>query len=111
MKTEQIQYQQGDVNIEPFDGIIHGYGREITDGVVRQGSATGHSHRIVGSEFTLRRFWQAGQQDAIIADILSDDCELVHEEHGTIDLPPGLWLFTVVREFDPLTGRTSYVYD
>lgn len=103
------QLQQGDVNIvkvENFDDIKHGTKKMKTD-IIRDGEATGHHHRIVGTDFEL--YQAEGEQ--VIARILSGDCRIVHEEHKSIDLPAGDYLFSPTVEYDHFAERARMVRD
>ena len=98
MKTE-LQLQQGDINIVIVslpDGATKD--RKSDSHVIREGSATGHSHRLTGNCDVYRLRWP----QRIFA-VCRSKCELVHEEHKTIILKPGTYEFIPVSEFDPIT--------
>jgi len=90
----KVQKQQGDVNIWKTTRLPKG-AKEIGTNVVREGEVTGHMHEIVGSDFQLY-----SHDDQVVAKIRSDDCELVHPEHGPIELEPGIWEFGGTHEYD-----------
>ena len=102
--------QQGDVNIVQIDAVpdLPDWFKpaEIESGVIREGTATGHSHRIVGTEF---RLFRHGRR--MFAEIKSEDCKMVHEEHETIDLPVGKYEFVATVEYDHFADRSRYVLD
>jgi hypothetical protein len=104
------QLQQGDINIvrtktRPEPDKL----KEIDGGVVAEGEALGHKHRIIGTEFKLHKI--VGLTDVLFADIVSDDCRIVHEEHGTIDLPIGEYYFSPTIEYDHFAERSRIVRD
>lgn len=112
--------QQGDVNIWTVPALPDG-ARKIEGedaGVVRLGEATGHMHRIVGEDVTIYAIGpEDGAQAALrhgermFAMVGDGGAELVHEEHGTQTLAPGIHEFSPVHEFDPFEERTGYVFD
>ena len=105
-----MQLQQGDVNIIKPDKLpeFSEWSKpvKIETGVVRKGTATGHSHRIVGDEFTLFR-----QDMRLFAKIISDDCRVVHEEHKSIELKPGKYEFVETVEYDHFREESRRVVD
>lgn len=104
--------QQGDVNIIEIEEFpkFETYHRinKIENGVVREGTATGHSHRIVGTEFELFTITWPTQ---MFVEIKSTDCKLVHEEHETIDLPVGKYEFVQTTEYDHFREESRRVVD
>ena len=112
------QLQQGDVNIIQLDRQeylsndtdiaerIQRQERGDSDGIVREGSTTGHRHRIVATDF---RMLPAGS--VMFCDILSDDGQMVHEEHEAIPLPRGLYMFKPTFQYDHFANRSRYVRD
>ena len=68
---------------------------EQLDKIVAEGSITGHHHKIVNGEvYRQRRDWN-GRIGTIVA---KEGCQLVHEEHDTIDLPIGIYKVIKQRE-------------
>uniref|UniRef100_A0A6M3JEL6 Uncharacterized protein n=1 Tax=viral metagenome TaxID=1070528 RepID=A0A6M3JEL6_9ZZZZ len=106
----QVQKQQGDVNIVTIDAFpeINEYSTQtvIETGVVQEGTATGHSHRIVGTKFKLFR-----QHGLLFADIISENCKMVHEEHESIELEPGKYEFVRTAEYDHFAEESRRVMD
>lgn len=108
------QLQQGDVNIitERFKWVNNSPAigtermKKRDGGIVREGETTGHAHRILGTDFQL---YQLGAR--LFGRILSGDCRIVHEEHGTIELPVGDYEFTPTVEYDHFTERSRRVVD
>jgi hypothetical protein len=100
-------WQQGDVNIvrctdsQLLEKIPY---RESA--VIREGSTTGHRHRIVGTDFQLFE-----TMDRIFARILSIDCLIVHEEHDAIALPVGDYEFLPTIEYDHFAEEARAVRD
>jgi hypothetical protein len=68
--------------------------------VLAEGETTGHCHAILDNPAVL--FRQADLDE--MADrflMVEEEVELVHEEHGTITLPPGAHLVRHKREYQP----------
>ena len=87
-------YQQGDVLIRLVDAIPEGL-TERKDGILAEGEATGHAHRIVGDEAKLF--------ESSVGDVFMDvprRIEVVHEEHKKISVPPGKYQVSIVQEYD-----------
>lgn len=79
------------VETETSFGHIH----EQENKIVAEGSITGHHHRIVnGRVYRQRRDWNGviGYVDA------QEGCQLVHDEHDTIELPVGFYEVVKQRE-------------
>lgn len=103
-----MQLQQGDVNIiKTLQRPVKL--KELEGDVIREGEATGHAHRIVGTDFTL--YHVAEMEEVLFAEIKSDDCAVVHEEHGTIELPVGEYMFSPTVEYDHFADRSRAVRD
>ena len=100
------QYRHGDVFLReavmPVTAV-----EAVRDGdvVLAYGEVTGHAHRI--KERTVR-MWSAGDQRYITVEKPSD---LMHEEHGTITLPPGSYEIIQQREYDYLAEMPRAVAD
>lgn len=120
-------YRQGDIFFVPLTvertpwRLRPGNGTGITDalleknavkgGIIARGETTGHMHKIDPVD--------QGRRSAILGTVVGlvgmvmrvfSPTKVVHEEHGTVTLPPGDYLVRNQREFDPLT-RQRYVVD
>lgn len=92
-------WRQGDVLLVEVQRIPEGTSI-AADGVVALGEMTGHRHRF---ERGIQRHVDAsGNQWIEVRDAFSD---LVHEEHGTIRLPRGLYRVKIQREYTPQAIR------
>lgn len=103
-----MQLQQGDVNIVKTSRRPEKL-KEVDNGVIREGEATGHAHKIVGTDFKL--FNVVGMAGVLFAEIESEDCMVVHEEHKTVELPVGDYMFSPTVEYDHFAGRSRMVRD
>ena len=90
-------YRQGDILIikgEASENTLHECRLEENN-IVTEGSITGHHHVIKnGKVYRKRRDW-----NGCIGYILAfKDCQLVHDEHATIELPEGEYKIIKQRE-------------
>ena len=65
--------------------------------ILVEGELTGHSHRI--RDHRTATVFEAGGQ--LYVDVLAERAEIVHEEHGTIELNRGTYRVWRQREYDP----------
>lgn len=87
-------YRQGDLLIVPVKSATKSqHSRPRTDGVIQEGEATGHAHRLAGGEA-----WD-DQGTTFISS--SGSAVLTHDEHDTITLPEGSYKVIRQREFTP----------
>jgi len=95
-------YRQGDVLIIPVNEIpeeVEAVKRENGRLILAEGEATGHAHAIASQH---ARMYAAGIGMFLV---LKKAAELLHEEHGKIDLPPGNYQVIRQREYDPVRER------
>lgn len=95
-------YRQGDVLVVEVSEVPEdkkSVKRQEGRLVLAEGEATGHAHAIRS---------QNAKMYAAVAGmflVLKKAAELVHEEHGKIDLPPGNYQVIRQREYDPIQER------
>lgn len=95
------KYRQGDVLIQQVTSIPSGLqpvpleqGRVI----LMHGEVTGHAHAVIGDvEFLAADL--ADLEERFLR--VEAEAQVVHEEHGTIILPPGEYLVKRQREYTP----------
>ena len=88
-----MQIRQGDILFQPVDQIP-AEAKAIPSGVIARGTATGHSHQIVGGELLA-----VGEQMFIRSD---GKARLEHPEHTQpIELPTGAWKVIHQQEYTP----------
>ena len=96
--------QQGDVILEKVNDVE---GVKIKhNGVLMEGEVTGHAHRIVdiaGVEFY--------NKDGLLYLKTNKPIDVVHEEHGTITVDPGIYKIRKVREYDHFDEEAREVRD
>ena len=73
--------------------------------ILAEGEVTGHAHEACGSGVNVFET----ENDLL----LEAPCgaEVVHQEHGTVVLPPGVYRAGQVLEFDPATEEAKRVQD
>jgi hypothetical protein len=107
MNPIPAQYRQGDLLIEQ----VHTLPRPtelvlVESGILQKGEVTGHAHRLDLTKGQGRVL--EDERHNIYLSILTPT-PLIHEEHGTIVLPEGLYQVIRQREFDENAIR--FVYD
>ncbi len=100
-------YRQGDVLILPVDEIPAGLqpvplenGRVI----LAHGEVTGHAHAVEGDVLFLAADLEELEQRFLCVE--NETAQVVHEEHDTITLPPGIYEVRRQREYTPEEIRT-----
>lgn len=95
-------YRQGDVLLVKVDCVPNDAEAEkIADKqiVLAHGEVTGHSHRI-SAEHASAYQWEG---DRLIK--VQEPTDLVHEEHSSINLDPGVYKVVIQREYTPSAIR------
>ena len=104
--SERPFWRQGDIFFVRLDREPNLEGaRPVKTGVIAQGETTGHMHRVSKSSLaegaalmTLGRSMYLKSPEA--------GATIVHEEHGPVVLPKGLFAVVNQQEFDGLRWRT-----
>jgi hypothetical protein len=94
-------WRQGDVYILTVDSIPE-TARQLPHCILAEGEATGHSHRILQTESA--QLFELGKQHFLR--VLADPVAVVHDEHASVTLPPGLYRVWQQREYSPAGIRT-----
>jgi len=98
-------WRQGDIYFVKLDQspALEG-AKPVKTGVIARGEQTGHMHRVSnpslvgGASLTM-----LGQ--AMYLRAPETGAEIVHDEHGTLELPAGLYAVVNQQEFDGLRWR------
>ena len=95
-----LSFRQGDVLLVEVDEIPDASRAEPRSGriVLAEGEATGHAHAI--HEPDARTFEYEGERFLLTR----SKAQLVHEEHGPIEVPAGAWRVVIQREYEPAAG-------
>ena len=96
-------WRQGDVMIAavsalPQDAVLVG------SAVLAEGEATGHRHRI--EDPATAEIFES--QRLRYLRVIRESARIVHEEHGPIVLPRGIYRFWHQREYTPSSSRRVY---
>jgi len=88
------QYRQGDLLIVRVQRVPS---RAVAQqsAIILTGETTGHAHRLVGGEIRVLG------ATATMYLVCAAQAQVVHEEHQTITLPPGLYQVRRQREYNP----------
>lgn len=103
-------FQQGDVLITKIDALPAGLKKKTAAPrgyVIAEGEVTGHAHTIATDAVEAMFTDNAG---AIYAQ-LKTQVDLLHEEHHPVTLPPGLYRFGGVQEYDHFKEEARQVVD
>lgn len=111
---EKVRFiRQGDLLFIPQTTVDptrqHFQNARRVDGIIREGEATGHHHRIetLDNAEVFRPSWG----DAVVV-VGEHGVRIVHEEHGPVVLEPNTtYSVHVAREFDYLAQATRWVRD
>src|SRR4051812_13061501 len=87
-------WRQGDVLISVVDAIPPG-AMKRTDCVLAEGELTGHSHRI--DQPGVAELFESGGR--LYLRVVATEAKVVHQEHGPITLPRGLYTVWQQREW------------
>jgi hypothetical protein len=92
-----LSFRQGDVLLIEVDEIPEEAKSEPRSGriVLAEGEATGHAHAI--HERDARTFTHDGERFLLT----KSKAQLIHEEHGPIEVPEGAWRVVIQREYEP----------
>jgi hypothetical protein len=99
-------WQQGDVLFKEAELPKAQVEKEIKDGIVARGEATGHANRVLLAP-PIKLFIV----QAVMYLVALDGCTIKHEEHDSVTLPPGTYQVSKVREYDHFTEETKEVVD
>lgn len=92
----------------PIHEEFHGQSRRA-DGVIQEGEATGHHHKlaVLDDAEVFRPTWG----DALVR-VGPNGASIVHEEHATVNLAPNtVYKVHIAREFDYLRESARYSRD
>ena len=99
-------YQQGDILFKEVKEVPRGDTKIIETGILAEGEATGHHHRIMPNKDV-----RAAQIGAALYVIAHTAARILHEEHKEIMLPPGVYFVDRVKEYDHFKEESRMVAD
>lgn len=96
-------YRQGDILLIPTGEGLPADAKAAPDGVLAEGEATGHAHRL--GEGGQRFVREGGAQFVRVEGPVA---RVTHEEHGTLELPgPAVYIVQRQREYVPPAPKQS----
>ena len=91
-----MMWRQGDIFIASAD-LIPAAAIQQSTGVLAEGELTGHRHRVEQlDDVTVYE-----HRSQFYLEVEGERTAVVHEEHGTIELPRGKYRVWRQREYDP----------
>jgi len=106
--TEKTYIRQGDLLFIPTEkpGTA---GKKVASGIIAEGEATGHHHRLaVLEDAELAALWDGSK----IVKVGPNGVTVVHEEHSPVTLAPNTtYAVHQAREYDYLAEATRFVAD
>jgi len=102
-------WQQGDVLLVRCDALPEGVKR-VDPQPLAVGEVTGHAHRVRLEDVQADKveFFSKFGRLYVRA---KEPITIMHEEHKTITIPPGIYERKTVREYDHFREETRYVCD
>ncbi len=94
-------YRHGDLLVASVE-LLPSDLRPLQHLVLAEGELTGHSHRV--AEPDSARLYQSHSE--LYLRVIEDRATLIHQEHGPIALPRGLYRVWRQREYSPAEIRT-----
>lgn len=97
-------WRQGDIFIETIP-LIPAAATQQSHLVLADGELTGHSHRVADPDTALL----FAHREDLFLQVIADEADVIHQEHGTVTLPRGRYRVWRQREYDPKPARPSRV--
>jgi len=119
----KIYARHGDIPVYRIDNDSTTKGTEVKKLIVAEGEVTGHHHEVIPFKGGKVEVLDADEQvDKLLDEINRDSKDstivrvtgkagLVHQEHGTIELPEGTYVFTRQIQYDPFSKIIERVRD
>lgn len=101
----RLIYRQGDVLLTKV-AVLPKTLKPKKDNIVAYGEVTGHSHRFSSTDQIVYQTL-AGQLFAKV----KKQTSLIHEEHNTLEIDPGIYKVGAEREFDYFENELRGVVD
>jgi hypothetical protein len=80
--------------------------KKLNHTILAEGEATGHAHVVMGEGVEL---YEKPDKTLILSSLTG--AKIVHEEHGKITIPAGLWKINKVMEFNHSQEEAREVKD
>lgn len=102
MKNKSIIYRQGDVLIRRVESLpVNRKKRSRENGrvILAHGEVTGHHHSLADEHVDL--FETAAEAGVTYLEVRDAVAALTHQEHSTIELPPGRYRVSIQKQYTP----------
>lgn len=96
-KNAPVIFRQGDVLIKRVGSFPAGERKKRENGVLAYGEVTGHKHCVE----CLEQAEVFEIENGLYLRVGEEGVRIVHDEHGTITLPPGDYRAVIQREYSP----------
>lgn len=104
-KPSRPFWRQGDIFFVKLDQDPNlGQARPLKNGIIARGETTGHSHRVAASSLAAGAVLLALGREMYLRSPEAG-ATIVHEEHGPVELPSGVYAVVRQQEFDGLRWR------
>ena len=108
-------YRQGDVLLLKVEKLPNKKRKQDTD-IILKGEVTGHAHKVVNATIyfgtpVLETDGESFRSMTVMYVQAKKGAKLVHEEHGPIDLEPGIYEVRTQREYDGIDRPFRQVID
>lgn len=102
-------YRHGDVLIRELKTLPAGVKtiKPTKQAVLAEGEATGHYHRLSCENDAI----QLLEHEMARYLVLSDTCQLTHEEHAALSIDSGIYEIVMEREWDYIENQRKQVVD
>jgi hypothetical protein len=92
--------RQGDLLFVAVKRLPAGERKPRKSGHILEGEATGHIHRVQEADLDGAEVFQCGES-MFLSVTAEGGVSIVHEDHGTVVLPPGNYEVVRQREYSP----------
>ena len=104
-EPNQPFWRQGDIFFVKLDQEVSlDQGAVLKNGIIARGEETGHTHRVAASSLAAGAALVTLDRSTYLRSP-GEGADIVHEEHGRIHLPAGLFAVVRQQEFDGLRWR------
>jgi hypothetical protein len=104
---QNFRFRQGDVLLTSASPVENSLGAKQSHLVLAHGEVTGHKHQITDGQAELYE-----RKGTLFLQVFSETATLSHEEHKAIQIPCGVWMVRIQREYTPEPDkRWNYVSD
>ena len=97
-----MYYQTGDVLYKSVNELPANKMKKVPGSLIHKGQ---NHHHTINGKFDLL------EKEGVMFIVAKGKCQLLHEEHATVDLPKGIYLKEIVVEYDHFLEESRQVID